>query len=121
MLWTNIRPAHTRLTRPAVNTIETDGAFLLELALPGWTKDQVTLEVDGDLLHVRGERKAAEGDDAPAYRRRQFGLDAFEKSFHMPETIDVEAIGAALELGVLTITLPKVPEAQPVRKAIEVA
>ena len=120
MIWTNIRPAYakTRLSHPAVNTVETDEAFILELALPGWEKSDVTLEVDGELLLVNGERDTA---NQPEYRRREFGLTKFEKSFHLPETVDVDTISASLEQGVLAITLPKVPEAQPVRKAIEVA
>ena len=118
MIWTNIRPPAPRFSRPEVNTFETDEAYVLELALPGWRKDDVTLEVDGDLLRVNGEHTV---EGAPEYRRREFGLAKFDKSFHLPDTIDVEAIGAALEHGVLTITLPKVPEAQPVRKAIAVA
>jgi len=118
MIWTNIRPSHTRLTRPEVNAFESDEAYNLELALPGWQKSEVNLELDGDLLIVKGER-AQEG--APDYRRHEFGLSTFEKSFHLPDTIDVENIAAGLERGVLTITLPKVPEAQPVRKLIAVS
>ncbi len=119
MIWTNIRPTQPRFARPEVNTFETDEAYTLELALPGWSKSDVTLEVDGELLLVKGERTVAE--DAPAYRRREFGLTQFEKSFHLPESIDLDGIAAALEQGILAITLPKVPEVQPVRKAIAVA
>ena len=121
MIWTNVRPAlNTRLTRPEVNVAELDAAYVLQLALPGWEKSEVTLEVDGELLHVRGTR-ANDAAEAPTFRRREFGLREFEKSFHLPESVDVEAIGAAMERGVLNVTLPKVPEAQPVRKAIAVA
>lgn len=118
MIWTNLRTIPTRITQPAVNTFEREDSFVLELALPGWQKSDVTLEVDGDLLVVKGERNT---DDAPQYRRQEFGLKQFEKSFHLPETVDIDTIGAAMEQGVLSITLPKLPEAQPVRKLIEVA
>lgn len=120
MIWTNIRPLnHSPLTRPEVNVAELDDAYVIQLALPGWAKNEVTLEVDGDLLHVRGER--VDDSEAPAFRRREFGLRAFDKSFHLPESVDVETIGAAMDRGVLNVTLPKVAEAQPVRKAIAVA
>ena len=118
MIWTNILPSQTRLNRPEVNTFETDENFNLELALPGWKKSEVQLEVDGDLLLVKGERVF---ESEPNYRRREFGLTSFEKSFHLPDTIDIDSIGATREQGVLHITLPKVAEAQPVRKAIPVA
>ena len=121
MIWTNIRPAVNRLAAPAVNTLEDSDAYTLELALPGWQKEHVSLSVDGDLLIVRGELpKPAEGEQTPAYRRREFGLNEFEKSFHLPDTIDVEAINATLDYGILRIALPKVPEVKPVRKAIEI-
>ena len=119
MLWTTFRPTvSTNFHRPAVNTIEQDDAFVLELALPGWAKTDIKLDVDGDVLHVRGERAT---EAAPEYRRREFGLDKFDKSFHLPETIDVEAIDASLEHGVLRIQLPKLQEALPVRREIAVA
>lgn len=117
MIWTNV-PHSNRLRQPAVNTIETAEAYTLELALPGWQKGDVDLRVDGELLIVGGEL-----GDAPEvnFRRREFGITKFEKSFHLPETVDVEAIAATLDHGVLSIELPKVPEAQPVRKQIAVA
>ncbi len=135
MIWTNIRPTTyrtstnrsnhrnpfnglNRLSRPEVNTYETDEAFTLELALPGWDKQEVDLKVDGELLIVTGEQ---ETEDTPNYRRREFGLTSFEKSFHLPDTVDVDGIVATLERGILAIGLPKVPEAQPIRKEIEVA
>jgi HSP20 family protein len=123
MIWTNIRPTNrttvnNRFNRPEVNTFETDEAYTLELALPGWDKQDVNLEVDGELLIVSGKQEA---EDVPNYRRREFGLTSFEKSFHLPDTIDIDGIVATLERGILAIGLPKVPEVQPKRKAIEVA
>ena len=116
MIWTNV-PHHNRLRQPAVNTIESPEAYTLELALPGWQKDQVDLRVDGELLIVSGELEQTD----VTYRRREFGIAKFEKSFHLPETVDVEAVAATLDHGVLSIELPKVPEAQPVRKQIAIA
>jgi len=122
MIWTNIRPTNrptvtNRFNRPEVNTFETDEAYTLELSLPGWDKQDINLEVDGELLIVSGKKE----DDNQNYRRREFGLNSFEKSFHLPDTVDVDGIVATLERGILAIGLPKVPEVQPKRKAIEVA
>ncbi|MFK8056857.1 MAG: Hsp20/alpha crystallin family protein [Saprospiraceae bacterium] len=114
----NHRPMTNRLTRPAVNTFETDEAYNLELSLPGWDKQEVNLKVDGEILVVTGKQEV-EGE--LNYRRREFGLTSFEKSFHLPETVDVDGIAATLERGILSIGLPKVPAAQPVRKAIAVS
>ena len=123
MVWTNVLPAHNhRLSAPAVNMLESTEAYSLELALPGWQKEHVQLRIDGDLLIVSGELPEPEASEtALTYRRREFGLRKFEKSFYLPDTVDVEGINATLDHGILSIALPKVPEAQPVRKEIAIA
>lgn len=126
MIWTNVRPAVSRpaVSRPvgpAVNTLESAENYLLELALPGWEKGQVDLRVDGELLIVSGEIPKVDSQHVSNYRRREFGITKFEKSFHLPETVDVDSINATLDHGVLTIELPKVAEVKPVRKAIAIA
>ncbi len=123
MTWTNVRPNVARLVSPAVNTLESEDNYTLELALPGWQKEQVNLRVDGELLIVSGELPKPEQAEAGAatYRRKEFGITKFEKSFHLPETVDVDGINATLDHGVLSIALPKVPAVKPVRKAIAIA
>ncbi len=121
MIWTNIRPQVNRLHLPAVNTRESEDAFTLELALPGWQKDQVELRVDGELLIVSGKTGPETDERSGTYRRREFGITQFEKSFHLPESVEVDGINATLDHGILSIALPKVPEAQPVRKQIAIA
>ena len=118
MLYSSFRQNHVQFNQPAVNTIETAESYILELALPGWSKDSVELRVDCELLVVKG---ALEHSKDTPYRRREFGITKFEKTFHLPDTIDLDGINATLEQGVLNITLPKVPAAQPVRKAIAIA
>ncbi len=121
MIWTNVRPQVTRLQQPAVNTLEGETAFTLQLALPGWEKGQVELRVDGELLIVSGALEQNADAATGTYTRREFGVDQFEKSFHLPETINVDGIEATLDNGILSIALPKVAEAQPVRKQIAIA
>ncbi len=120
MIWTNVRPTVNRLAQPAVNTRENEEAYVLELALPGWQKEHVTLRVDGELLIVAGKLGGTD-DAAASYRRREFGITQFEKSFHLPETVDVDGINATLDHGILSITLAKVAEVQPVRKEIAIS
>jgi HSP20 family protein len=63
--------------------------------------------VDEDVLMVKGEKKVREkeGDKSYRYSERSYGL--FERRFHLPDTVDQDAIDANYENGVLTLILPK--------------
>lgn len=91
---------------------ESDDAYTIVAELPGIGKDAVEIVVDEDVLTVKGEKKADEKPETatPLYSSRRYG--AFERKFQLPETVDQTAIKAAYEDGVLTLTLPKKPEAQ---------
>ncbi len=84
---------------PAVDVFEGPESFLLRADLPGVGSGQVGLEVD------KGELKLTAGPEAATWR--------FERSFALPETVDVEGVQAKLEHGVLEVTLPKRSEARP--------
>lgn len=104
--------------RPSVNILEEDDAYQVHLAAPGLKKEDFQIKVEKDQLIVKvtqEEKKEDEGkadSNGPKYRRREFNYSAFSKSFHLPETIDSEAIDAAYVDGVLKITLSKKEEAK---------
>lgn len=105
--------------RPSVNIIEEDDAFEVQLAAPGLKKSDFEIKVDKDqlLVKVTQEEKKTEENGAkekkgPRFTRREFNYNSFAKSFHLPETIDSEAIDATYEDGVLKITLNKKEEAK---------
>ena len=107
-------------SRPSVNIIETDEAFEVKLAAPGLKKEDFEIKVDKDqlLVKVTQEESTSEASDeteetGPKYRRREFDFSSFSRSFHLPETIDSDAINAAYTDGVLTFTLNKKEEAKP--------
>lgn len=100
------------------NVYENDKETLLELALPGFTKEEVSLEVTDKILKIRAERKAAERE---GYREvwAERGAKSAERSFRLGEDLDDAKIQARFENGLLLVTLPKAEKAQP--KKVEIA
>jgi HSP20 family protein len=90
---------------PSVDVHEDDTKFELLADLPGVKLEDLDIQVEKDVLTIRGERKLE--------RRGERVAGAFSRAFTLPKHIDVEKIAASLKDGVLTLTLPKRPEAQP--------
>ena len=96
---------------PSVNVIENENGFTLELAAPGVAREDFSLNIEKDRLVISSEKKTTEEEkEEGKYSRREFNYSAFSRSFHLPKTIDKDAINASYENGVLTITLPKKAE-----------
>jgi len=92
------------------NVYETQDEVVYELAVPGMGKDDFQIEVSRDYLTVRGEKKQ-EKKERPSYR--EFTYAQFERSFHLPEGLNIDKAEAHSENGILTIRIPKVEEAKP--------
>ena len=90
---------------PAVDVVEDDQKFELYADLPGVAQADLDIQVEKDVLTIKGERKLA--------RKGERAFGAFSRAFTLPKHVDVEKIAASLKDGVLTLTLPKRPEAQP--------
>lgn len=106
---------------PAVNILESPNGFKLELMAPGFEKEQLTIRIEKDVLTVSGQREQKTDVSQETFSRREFSVSRFERSFHLPESVDPEMVNAQLRNGILTIELAKKPEAQPLVKQIEVA
>ena len=108
-------------TVPAINVKEFDKEFVVELAVPGMTKEDFQVKVnDRDQLVVSVEKKQEINEDEKSakYLRREFNYTRFEQTLLLPENIDRESITAKAKHGVLKIKLPKldtVPEKEPTR------
>jgi HSP20 family protein len=98
---------HARVTgfTPAVDVVEDDQKFELYADLPGVKQEDLDIQVEKDVLTIKGERKLE--------RKGERVAGAFSRAFTLPKHVDVEKIAATLKDGVLTLTLPKRPEAQP--------
>lgn len=91
---------------PALNLWEDENNIYAESEVPGVSRDDLDVEVLGRKLTIRGERKADAPDGATTHRKeRRHG--AFERVVELPSEIDVARVEAALEDGILRLTLPK--------------
>ena len=98
-------------TAPAINVIENEKQYEVELAEPGLTKEdfKVQLDPEGNLV-INMEKKVEnkEGHKHGRYLRREFSYEKFQQTLTLPEDVDVEKIEAKMENGVLNVSLPKI-------------
>lgn len=93
---------------PAVNISENDAAFLIEMAAPGYKKEDFKVSADKNVLTVSVPKKALEnGTQNKKFYRREFEYGSFSRSFSLPEGVDTEKISGEYADGILTITVPK--------------
>ena len=112
--------ARARANVPAVDIAETDKAFEVSAELPGMSDKDVTVElVNGD-LRIKGEKKEEREEKNKDYYLSERSYGAFERRFRVPEGVDTDKIEASFKKGVLTVTLPKSPEAVKSEKKIAV-
>ena len=90
---------------------ENESHFALSMDLPGVKKSDIHLEVKDRVLLVTGERKKRFSKDDEVKSK-------FERSFRLPESVDAEKIEAHLEDGVLTLAIPKLEKAKPIKISI---
>lgn len=102
-------------TTPAINVSETDKSYNVEVAAPGMNKEDfsISLANDGDLV-ISMEKKtdSKEENKDRKYLRREFGYSKFEQRLTLPDNVEKQNISAQMTDGVLTITIPKMTEAE---------
>jgi len=106
--------AETELTyKPAANVREDEINYTIELALPGFSKEEVSIKFEEEVLTVTAGHQPKEDVKGPKYTWNEFGFKSkYERSFQLPETVDADNITAAFQNGILKISLPK-KEVQP--------
>ena len=99
---------------PAVNVVESANGYRLEVAAPGLAKEDFQVKVDKDQLTISAKKEVSKTEDnSEKYTRKEFSFFEFNRSFHLPETVDAGNIKASYENGVLNVMLEKKPEAKP--------
>ena len=103
---------------PPVDIFETDEALVMKAELPGFSKDDISIEMKENTLVIKGERKHEDEVKEGNYHRMERSYGAFQRAFMLPMTVDQEKVKAAYKDGVLELRLPKVQAAQPKRIAV---
>ncbi|WP_082326256.1 Hsp20/alpha crystallin family protein [Sunxiuqinia dokdonensis] len=111
---------------PSTNVLESETEIALELLIPGFSKDQIELAVENNVLTVKSELnedKDADAEEAKTlkYSRIEFEKRNFEKKFRLSDKLNQEEIHAEVNNGILKITIQKKKEAIPVKRQIEIA
>jgi HSP20 family protein len=103
----------TSTTVPRVNILESDDDFRVEMAAPGMRKKDFRIELDNHILTISSDYKHEETlPEGHHYRRREFSHQSFQRTFHLPDTVDNDKIKAHYENGILRLTIPKKDEAR---------
>jgi HSP20 family protein len=93
---------------PKVNVADEDLQVVISAEVPGLTKDQVKVEVQNDVLTIRGEkRENVESTPKKKYIYKELKESSFSRSFQLYDNLDVDKIKAKFENGVLELTIPK--------------
>ena len=105
---------------PAIDVAETDKAYEVTAELPGMDEKNIEVKLAGDVLTIKGEKKDEKEERKKDYyvSERRFG--SFQRSFTVPVGVDADKIEANFKNGILTVTLPKSPQAQKNEKKIEI-
>ena len=112
--WSNRNYSNTDTTLPSVNIKESNDDFEVEVAAPGFTKNDFRIELEHDLLTISSEKEIEnETKEGQIFSLREFSYQSFSRSFAVPHTADSENIGAKYENGILRIIIPKKEEARP--------
>jgi HSP20 family protein len=103
---------------PSVDIFEDEEGVTLRFELAGVDPKDVDIRFENGVLTLRGDRKLEREDKRDNYHRVELSYGTFTRSFSLPGTIDAEKIKAESRNGILTVMLPKKPEAKP--KSIQV-
>ena len=92
---------------PAINVIENDSNYEIELAAPGMRKEDFHVTMEDGILTIEGTTKNEKEEKARRYTRREFTTRSFTKSFTLPKNVDMEEMKAKYDDGILRLTMVK--------------
>ena len=118
-----VRPSHVltslgEVAAPALDVYQTTSEIVVKATLPGVKPEDVSIDITGDTLTVKGESKAEQEVKREDYLYQERRYGAFSRSVALPDGLKSDKAEATMEDGVLTLTIPKAEEAKP--KAIKV-
>ncbi len=96
-----------RYSAPPVNVKETENGYDIEIAAPGFEKDELKVAVDKSTLTISSTREEKSIKKDLNYLKKEFGKNSFNRSFELPENSETEKIEASHKNGILFIKIPK--------------
>ena len=94
-------------TMPAVNIRENGKEFIIELAAPGFSKNDFKVNIENDLLNIRAEKKLETKEEGEHFTRKEFTYNSFSRSFTLPGKANAEKLEAKYADGILKLMVPK--------------
>ncbi|MFZ5972459.1 MAG: Hsp20/alpha crystallin family protein [Bacteroidota bacterium] len=105
---------------PAVNVVENEKDFEIQMAAPGLTKKDFNITIENGILSILVEKETKDEEKDKNYTRKEYSYTNFVRSFSLPENVKTDKVDARYEEGVLKLLLPKAVETKVKPKAIEV-
>lgn len=106
---------------PSVNIKETENAFQLEFAIPGFDKNDIDIQVENDYITISGKKEVSKEESTEEFTRKEFSFGNFKRTFSLPENVNTEKVEANYENGILRVGLPKKEvKATAVAKKVEI-
>ena len=96
---------------PAVNIVENDDNFVIEVAAPGLEKKDFNVNLEKNCLTISSETDNKSEESNERYTRKEFMYNSFRRSFTLPETVNSDKIKASHTNGILFVSIPKKEEA----------
>lgn len=110
--WDSKNLPSNQMNMPAVNVSENNEEFKIDVAAPGFEKNDFNLNIENNVLTISSEKQFEEKKDEDNICRREYMYGSFQRSFSLPTTVDTENINAKYENGILKISIPKREEAK---------
>lgn len=105
---------------PPVDVMESEKAYEIMAEVPGMDEKNIEVTVTDRILSIKGEKYEEKEEQKKEYYLRERRFGSVERSFSVPETVETDKIEASFKSGVLTLILPKKPEAQMLAKNVQV-
>lgn len=105
---------------PAMDLVERDDHYVLRADLPGLSEKDVNVELESNVLTISGERTNEFKREKDGYRRIERAYGSFSRSLTLPEGVNVEAVEAHFDNGVLEVRIPKPEQIKPRKVTISV-
>ena len=108
------------LFAPPIDMKETDTGLVIEVEVPGFKSENVDVQIEDDVLVLRGERKQEKEEKTKQWHRSERYYGKFERRIALPDYVDSQKVDATCKDGVLCVTLGKKPDVKPKALSVKV-